>query len=86
MMEHALHGKSLPAFTLLVLKCEPFLAVPPLLAAGYCLFVWTRRYSGRNSWMGFFATTMAILFILSLHALVAILLPIMTFMSYSASK
>ena len=85
-MEHALHGKPLPWFTLFVMRWEPFLIVPPLLAAGYCLFVWTRKYGGRNSWMGFFATTMAVLFILTLLALVAVLLPIMTFMSYSASK
>src|ERR1039457_3307753 len=85
MMAHALHGKSLPLFTLLVVKFEPFLAVLPLLAAAYCVFVWTRKYRGRNSWMGFFATTIAVLFILTLLALVAILLPIMTFMSDSAS-
>ena len=85
-MAHALHGKSMPAFTLLAVRCEPFLLVPPLLAAAYCMFVWTRKYSGRNSWVGFFATTIAVLFILTLFALVAILLPIMSFMSYSASN
>jgi hypothetical protein len=86
MMEHALHGKSLPGFTLLVVKFEPFLAVPPLLAAAYCVFVWTRKYSGKNSWIGFFATTMAVLFILTLQALVAILLPMMNIMLNPASR
>ncbi|MGH7994682.1 MAG: permease prefix domain 1-containing protein [Limisphaerales bacterium] len=85
-MEHALQGRHLPAFTIFVVGCGSYWAVPPLLAAGYCLYVWTRSNSGRSSWMGFFATTAAILFLLTLHTLVAILLPIIQFMNNSVSN
>jgi len=75
-----------PGFTSFMVACGSYLAVPPLLAAGYCLFVWTRKYSGRSSWMGFFATAMVVLLFLTLPTLIAVLLPIIQFMNYSVSN
>jgi hypothetical protein len=81
------NGRPLPAFTQFVVGCGLlYLFVPPLLAAGYCVYVWTRKHGGRSSWMGFFAITMAALFAITLPTLVAILLPVIDFMNYLGAK
>lgn len=85
-MDRALQGWPMPSFTELVVTCGSYLAVPPLLAAGYCMYVWTRKHGGRSSWMGFFATTIAFLFFITLPTLIAILLPMIAFMNVHVSK
>jgi len=86
MMGVAMHGRTPPAFTQFVVGCGAYLAAPPLLAAGYCLYVWTRKPGRENSWVGFFATTMALLFFTTLPTLIAILLPIIQFMNLATPK
>src|SRR5262249_3358 len=54
------HGE-LPAFTRLMMILGGFLFVPPLVAFAYCLYAWIRKSAGSSSWMGFFATTTAVL-------------------------
>lgn len=76
----AMRGMALPAFTRLAVDCGSYLAVPPLLAAVYCGYVWLLKSKGRSSWMGFFATTMAVLVLLTLPTLIAVLLPVIAFM------
>lgn len=78
-MGSALPG-GLPRFTQLVMDWGTYLAVPPVLAAVYCMYVWARKSSGRSSWMGFFASAMAILFVMTLPILFAIVLPVIFFM------
>lgn len=80
MMHRALQDNQLPAFTVFAVACGSYLAVPPLLAAVYCVYVWMRKSKVKGSWMGFFATTMAVLVLLTLPALIAVLLPVIAFM------
>ena len=86
LMSRALQGGPMPAFTMFVVGCGSYLAVPPLLAAGYCIYVWARKYNGKTSWMGFFAATMAVLFFITLPTLFAILLPVAAVMNHLVSK
>lgn len=72
-------GRPLPAFSQLVIDCGPWLALSPLLALAYCVYIWLRRSPRRNSWMGFFAVVMAVLFLLAIPILVAPLLPLIDF-------
>lgn len=72
-------GRPLPAFSQLVTDCGPWLAVPPLVALAYCLYIWLRRSPRRNSWMGFFAVVMAGLFLLAIPILIAAFLPLIDF-------
>ena len=81
MMATASRGMALPAFTRFVVECGAYLAVPPVMAAFYCGFVWLRKAKGKSSWMGFFATTMAVLVLLTLPTLIAVLLPVIVFMN-----
>jgi hypothetical protein len=71
----------LPAFTVLLVGFMPYLIVPPVLAAVYCVYVWFWKSRVSNSWIGFFATTMAVLVLLTLPTLIAVLLPIIAFMN-----
>jgi hypothetical protein len=80
-MAVATRGRALPGFTQFVASWESYLAVPPLLALIYCSFVWIRKSNGKSSWMGFFATTMAVLVLLTLPTLIGILLPVISFMN-----
>ncbi len=73
-------GGGLPAFTEFVVSYRPYFFMPPLLAAVYCVYVWMRKANGRSLWMGFFATIMAFLVLLTLIALFAVLLPLIAAM------
>jgi predicted membrane-bound mannosyltransferase len=77
----ARRGRLLPVFSQLVIDCGPWLVVPPLLAAAYCIYVWMKKSHRRNSWTGFFAVTMAILILLALPILVGAFLPLIDFMN-----
>jgi len=80
MMSVSMPGGGLPAFTRFAVDCGAYLAVPPLLAVVYCGYVWILKSKGKSSWMGFFATTMAGLLLLTLPTLIAALLPVIAFM------
>ena len=77
----ARRGRPLPAFSQMVVDCGPWLVVPPLLAAAYCVYVWMQKSPKRNSWTGFFAVIMAILILLALPILVGAFLPLIDFMN-----
>ena len=79
-------GRPLPAFTDFIVGCGSYWAIPPLLAAVYCVSVWLRRSKGSHSWTGFFATTMAALILFTLPTVIAVFLPVIDFISHSASK
>jgi hypothetical protein len=86
MMGHALQGRPLPAFTQFVVSCGSYFAVPPLLAAVYCAYVWMRKSLRGSSWIGFFAVTMATLILLALPTFIAVFLPMIDFMNQLVSK
>lgn len=69
-------GGQLPAFTRLLISWKDFLAVPPLVAAIYCLIFFPRRENLRSSWIGFFAATAGFLILLALPVAVAVYLPL----------
>ncbi len=75
-------GLPLPAFTNLLINLKGFLVVPPVLAAVYFLFIWFRRTILRHSWVGFFATSVGILILLTIVTTVALLLPIIDRMNH----
>ena len=66
---HMMEGAQLPAFARLCFNFRPLLAWLPALAAAYCVFVWVRKSSGPQAWVGYFATTV--------YALVLLALPVM---------
>lgn len=82
----ARRGRLLPAFSQLVIDCGPWLAVPPLLAAVYCIYIWMQKSHRRNSWAGFFAVTMAILILLAMPILIAAFLPLIDFINSLPAK
>ena len=65
----------IPKFTQLLMDYSPFLAVPPLLALAYCLYLLSRKSSVKTSWMGFFAATFGAILLLALPIILAVLLP-----------
>jgi len=71
---------ALPAFTRLFVGLRSFLTVPPLLALVYCVYVWMQKSHAKNSWMGFFASTTAVLILFTIPILLAVLLPVIDFM------
>jgi hypothetical protein len=79
-------GPQLPAFTRLVMGCGSFLAVPPLLAFVYCLYVWLRKSHAKSSWMGFFASTTAVLILITFPTIIAVLLPMIDLMNQLMRK
>ncbi len=84
MMNLALAGKPLPAFTIFMVDMfmdNSIIVMPPLLAAIYCVYVWTRKSLRGSSWVGFFAATMAALILLTLPIMIAVLLPVIAFMN-----
>ena len=64
----------LPAFTRLLMGCSQFLAVPPLMALVYCLFVLTKKSDVRPSWRRFLAATVGATLVFALPIIVAVLL------------
>ena len=86
MMQPVLREQGIVPFTRLLMEYSPFLAVPPLLAVVYCGYVSMRKSKGRSSWMAFFATTVAVLVLLTLPILFAVLLPVVSFMDRFGAK
>ncbi len=89
MMQHDLQGRPLPAFTTFMVDMflnNSLIAVPPILAAAYCVYIWSRKSKRDCAWMGFFAVTMGTLFLLTFQILVALLLPVIAFMNNVGAK
>jgi hypothetical protein len=70
-----------PGFTRLFWTLMPYWYVLPVLAAIYCGIVWTRKSSGKSSWIAFFCLTTAILFIFLIPVLIATELPFIAFLN-----
>ncbi len=70
-----LHARPAPAFTQLFLNLMSYWYVPPVAAALYCGFVWTRK-GRRSGWFGFFAFATAALLLMALPTLIAAALPV----------
>jgi hypothetical protein len=75
---HLFQNSSLPAFTRLCLGLRPLTWIILLAAVAYCVFVWVRKSDGRKTWMGFFATAMSALMLLSYPVIIAIVLPLIS--------
>ena len=76
----------LPAFTTFCISLRPVLVVLPVLAAMYCLWVWFRKADKVPSWLGFFATTMGILVLVTLPAMIAAYLPVLATMNNFSTR
>lgn len=76
----------LPAFTRLCVGFRPFIVVLPILAAGYCLYVWFRKSPEQRPWVNFFATTTCTLFLLAMPTLIAGYLPLVVVLDRLAGK
>jgi hypothetical protein len=68
--------RPLPAFTVFMASNRSLLLIPPLLAAGYCLWALSRRNHSRMHWIGFFASTAGFLLLLAFPVIIALVLPL----------
>jgi len=75
------HNPYIPAFTRLFWGLMHFWYLPPLVAALYCGYVWTRKASAKSSWFAFFSFATAFLFLLLLPIFMAAELPIISFLN-----
>jgi len=66
----------LPGFTQLCVSLRPIMIVLPILATGYCFWIWFRKAERYPSWTGFFAAAMAVLVLVTLPAIIAAYLPL----------
>ena len=83
----AARGAALPAFTRLCMAVGPFILLGlAIVAAGYCVWVWTRKTEFRGSWVGFLATAVAALGLVMLPTIVAIYLPLVAAINHLVSK
>ena len=70
-------SRQLPGFTRLCIGLLPVLLIgAAVLAAGYCLWVWTRKTAPHTSWVGFLAVTQGVLILVMLLTILAISLPL----------
>ena len=77
---------ALPAFTTFCISLRPVVVALPLLAAAYCVWVWFRKADRVPSWIGFFAATTGALVLVTLPAMVAAYLPLLSAVNNLASK
>jgi hypothetical protein len=77
---------ALPAFTSLCISLRPVLIALPVLAAAYCAWVWFRKADRVPSWVGFFAAAMGVLVMVTLPAMVAAYLPLLSALNHLAGK
>ncbi len=73
---HLTARMSLPGFTQFCVGLKPLLYVLPILAAGYCGYVWCSKEGARRSWVGFFAGTMSALVLVTMPTILATWLPL----------
>jgi hypothetical protein len=76
----------LPEFTLLCVSLRPLVIALPILATIYCLWVWLRKAERIPNWVGFFAATAAVLELVTLPALVAAYLPMLSAVNNLAAR
>jgi len=69
-------GEALPAFTTFWIGLRPVMIVLPVLATAYCLWIWLRKADRLPSWIGYFATIMSVLVLVTLPTLIAAYLPL----------
>ncbi len=79
-------GRSLPAFTNLCIELRPLTVILPVVAAGYCVYVWMRKTGGSRSWVNFFAATMCTLVLVVLPTFVASYLPLIDTLNHLGTK
>jgi hypothetical protein len=79
-------NRPLPAFTRLCLECRPVLYALPVLALAWCVFVWLRKTESRNSWVGFFAISAAVIMLAVFPAVIAMYLPVVQALEMNAIK
>jgi len=70
-----------PAFSRLFWGLKDYWYLPPLFAALYCGYVWTRKSAAKSSWFAFFSFGTAFLFLLLIPILIAAELPIISFLN-----
>ena len=75
-----------PAFTVFCGSLRPLLVALPIVAALYCLWVWFRKADRVPSWVGFFATTLGALVLVTLPAMLAAYLPLLRAVNVLAGK
>ena len=78
--------RGLPGFTTLCIGLRPLVAVLPVLAAAYCVWVWFRKADRVPSWIGFFAATTGALVLVTLPAMVAAYLPLLDALNHLPAK
>jgi uncharacterized BrkB/YihY/UPF0761 family membrane protein len=77
----------LPAFTRLCMAAGlVLLAMLAFVALGYCLYVWVHNSERQLPWVSFLATTMSALVLLALPTVVAIYLPLVSFLNISGAS
>jgi len=72
-----LQQETLPPFTRFCVGVRPLLLVLPVLALGYCFYVWFNRNDTHKSWFGFFAGTMMVLVLVMTPTMIAAWLPVL---------
>jgi hypothetical protein len=77
---------TLPAFTSLCIGLQPVLIALPVLATAYCVWVWFRKADRVPSWVGFFAAAMGVLVMVTLPAMFAAYLPLVSALNHLAAK
>jgi len=77
---------ALPAFTILCVSLRPLVIALPIVAAIYCLWVWFRKADSVPSWIGFFAVTTGTLVLVTLPAMLAAYLPLLSAVNSLACK
>ena len=58
----------------------------PVLALGYCVYVWFSKNDTRKSWVGFFAATMMVLVFVMVPTIIAAWLPVLHLTNVLASR
>ena len=77
---------SLPRFTELCISLQPVVIALPILAMAYCIWIWFRKADRVPSWIGFFAASMGALVVVTLPAMFAAYLPLLSAVNNLASK
>jgi hypothetical protein len=76
----------LPAFTRMCVGMRPVLLALPIMAAIYCVWVWSRKPDKVPSWIGFFAAAMGVLVLVAVPTMLAAYLPLLAAVNHLAAK
>jgi len=69
-------GNPLPGFSQLCVALRPIAVALPIVAAAYCVWIWSRKADKLPSWIGFFAVLMGVLVLVALPAIIGAYLPL----------